>query len=64
MARDRTSRIITSPAEMRAIVRWGEQYGSTGEHCPAYQQANLVILPQEAALEFAAFCTAIRSPAR
>jgi uncharacterized protein YcsI (UPF0317 family) len=25
--------------------------------CPAYQQANLVILPTEAAAEFAAFCT-------
>jgi uncharacterized protein YcsI (UPF0317 family) len=35
--------------------------GTTGGHCPAYQQANLVILPQEAAVEFAAFCT--RNPA-
>jgi uncharacterized protein YcsI (UPF0317 family) len=31
--------------------------GSTGGQCPAYQQANLVILPKEAAVEFAAFCT-------
>ena len=28
-----------------------------GGQCPAHQQVNLVILPQEAAAEFAAFCT-------
>jgi len=49
--------IITVPAEMRSAARRGEWRGSTGGHCPAHQQANLVILPQEAALEFAAFCT-------
>ena len=53
----RTSQVISSPAEMRAAARRGEWHGSTGGNCPAYQQANLVILPQEAALEFAAFCT-------
>ena len=52
-----TSRVITSPAEMRATARRGAWRGSTGGHCPAYQQANLVILPKEAAAEFAAFCT-------
>jgi uncharacterized protein YcsI (UPF0317 family) len=41
--------------------RRGAWRGTTGGHCPAYQQANLVILPQEAAVEFAAFCT--RNPA-
>jgi len=56
MGEGRTSQ-ITSPAEMRAAARRGEWHGSTGGQCPAYQQANLVILPQEAALEFAAFCT-------
>jgi uncharacterized protein YcsI (UPF0317 family) len=45
------------PAEMRAAARRGEWHGSTGGQCPAHQQANLVILPQEAAVEFAAFCT-------
>jgi uncharacterized protein YcsI (UPF0317 family) len=40
---------------MRSAARHGEWRGSTGGHCPAYQQANLV--PKEAALEFAAFCT-------
>jgi uncharacterized protein YcsI (UPF0317 family) len=49
MGRDRTARIITSPAEMRAEPRRGEWRGSTGGRCPAYQQANLVILPKEAA---------------
>jgi uncharacterized protein YcsI (UPF0317 family) len=42
---------------MRAAARRGEWRGTTGGQCPAYQQANLVILPQEAAAEFAAFCT-------
>jgi uncharacterized protein YcsI (UPF0317 family) len=42
---------------MRAAARRGEWRGTTGGHCPAYQQANLVILPKEAAVEFAAFCT-------
>ena len=42
---------------MRTAARRGEWQGSTGGHCPAYQQANLVILPEEAAAEFAAFCT-------
>jgi uncharacterized protein YcsI (UPF0317 family) len=57
MDRHRTSPVITSPAEMRAAARRGEWRGSTGGQCPAYQQANLVILPKEAAVEFAAFCT-------
>jgi uncharacterized protein YcsI (UPF0317 family) len=52
-----SSRVIASPAEMRAIARRGEWRGSTGGQCSAYQQANLVILPQAAAVEFAAFCT-------
>jgi uncharacterized protein YcsI (UPF0317 family) len=57
MGPDRASRVLTSPAEMRAAARRGEWHGSTGGHCPAYQQANLVVLPEEAAAEFAAFCT-------
>jgi uncharacterized protein YcsI (UPF0317 family) len=51
------ARVTTSPTEMRAAARLGEWRGSTGGHCPAYQQANLGILPKEAAAEFAAFCT-------
>jgi uncharacterized protein YcsI (UPF0317 family) len=49
--------IVTSPADLRAAARRGEWRGTTGGHCPAYRQANVVILPQEAAAEFAAFCT-------
>src|SRR5215475_4842083 len=57
MERHRNAQIITSPAAMRAAARRGEWHGSTGGQCAAYQQANLVILPKEAAVEFAAFCT-------
>ena len=59
MGRHRQCQVITSPAEMRAAARRGEWRGSTGGQCAAYQQANLVILPKEAAVEFAAFCAAI-----
>ena len=47
MDRHRTFPVITSPAEMRAAARRGEWRGSTGgRQCPAYQQANLIILPK------------------
>lgn len=52
---------LESAAELRAAARRGAWHGTTGGHCPANQQANLVILPGEAAVEFAAFCT--RNPA-
>ena len=52
-----THEVVALPAEMRAIARRGEWRGSTGGQCPAYQQANLVILPKEAVAEAAAFCT-------
>jgi uncharacterized protein YcsI (UPF0317 family) len=48
---------MISAADLRAAARRGEWRGTTGGHCPAFQQANVVILPQEAAAEFAAFCT-------
>ncbi len=51
------ARIVKSAAEMRALARRHEWHGTTAGHCSAYQQANLVILPGEAAAEFAAFCT-------
>ena len=53
---------LTSAAELRAAARRGTWRGTTGGHCPANQQANLVILPQEAAVEFAAFCTRNPTP--
>ncbi len=37
--------MMTSAAELRAAARRGAWHGTTGGHCPAYQQANLVILP-------------------
>ena len=55
-------RVITAAADVRAAARRGTWRGTTGGHCPAYQQANLVILPQEAAVEFAAFCTRNPTP--
>jgi uncharacterized protein YcsI (UPF0317 family) len=51
------ARIVTSAAEMRTLARRGEWQGTTAGHCSAYQQANMAILPREAAAEFAAFCT-------
>ena len=48
---------LTSAAELRAAARRGEWRGTTAGHCPANQQANLVFLPMEEAVEFAAFCT-------
>jgi uncharacterized protein YcsI (UPF0317 family) len=54
--------VITSAAALRAAARRGTWRGTTGGHCPAYQQANLVILPQKAAVEFAAFCTRNPTP--
>jgi len=67
MGRHRTARIITSPAEMRAAARRGEWHATTGGQCPAYQQANLVILSEEAAAESlfpSTVCPVSRSPRR
>lgn len=52
----------TSPAELRLAARRGEWHGTTAGHCAAYQQANLVVVPNEAAAEFAAFCTRNPTP--
>lgn len=46
-----------SPAALRAAARRGDWRGTTAGHCPGHQQANVVILPRDAAIEFAAFCT-------
>jgi uncharacterized protein YcsI (UPF0317 family) len=53
---------MTSAADVRAAARRGEWRGTTAGHCPANQQANLVILPLEVAVEFAAFCTRNPTP--
>ncbi len=47
----------TVPAAFRALARRGQWVGSTAGQCPAYQQANLVLLPAGLAIDFAAFCT-------
>jgi len=52
----------TSPAELRLAARRGEWHGTTAGHCAAYQQANLVIVPNEVAAEFASFCTRNPTP--
>jgi len=49
--------MMTSAADLRAAARRGEWRGTTAGHCPAFQQVNLAILPNEAAAEFASFCT-------
>lgn len=49
--------VTHSAAELRAAARRGEWRGTTAGHCPGEQQANVVILPRDAAIEFAAFCT-------
>jgi len=53
---------MTSAADMRAAARRGEWHGTTAGQCPACQQANLVILPMDAAVDFAAFCTRNPTP--
>src|SRR2546425_11168769 len=55
-------RVMTAAADVRVAARRGAWRGTTGGHCPAYQRATLVILPQEAAVEFAAFCTRNPTP--
>jgi uncharacterized protein YcsI (UPF0317 family) len=54
--------MMVSAAELRAIARQGAWRGTTAGHCPAFQQANVVILPRESAAEFAAFCTRNPTP--
>ena len=53
---------LMTAADLRAAARRDEWCGTTAGHAPACQQANLVILPMEAAVEFAAFCTRNPTP--
>ncbi|HPJ57160.1 MAG TPA: putative hydro-lyase [Kiritimatiellia bacterium] len=50
-----------SPAEARARIRRGEWTGPTALLAPGFVQANLVIVPRDAARDFLAFCQ--RNPA-
>ena len=45
-----------SPADFRHAVSLGLHRGNTSGYCPGYVQCNLVILPNEAALDFKHFC--------
>ena len=44
------------PATVRAAIRGGTYTGHTAGLCPGYLQANLVILPERAALDFMRYC--------
>ena len=51
---------MKNPKEFRNQVRRGQWDDQTVGLCPGFVQANLVILPKEYAVDFAAFC--IRNP--
>lgn len=46
----------SSPSEFRQGCKLGTFSATTGGACPGYAQANLVILPQKAAADFANLC--------
>jgi len=48
--------VYATPRELRAAIRAGQFAGPTAGQAPGYAQANLVIVPAEAADEFAEFC--------
>lgn len=56
MTQSRTPLQTLSPAALRARIRRGEWTGPTAGLAPGYTQANLVVLPQDVAEEFAEFC--------
>lgn len=49
--------VSSNPSEFRRLCRTGDVSGQTGGYCPGYAQANLVILPAEAAADFADLCS-------
>jgi uncharacterized protein YcsI (UPF0317 family) len=51
-----TRDVLQSPRQVRAACRSGEWRGQTSGLAPRFAQANLVILPQRDAEEFAEFC--------
>ena len=48
--------MYSNPAELRAAVRRGGFTGQTSGQCAGFVQANVVILPEEYADDFATFC--------
>jgi uncharacterized protein YcsI (UPF0317 family) len=52
----RAATIYASPAELRGAIRAGRFTGPTAGQAPGYVQANLVVVPADAADEFDEFC--------
>jgi uncharacterized protein YcsI (UPF0317 family) len=57
---DQNSRPQKTGAEARMAIRAGDWQGPTAGLAPGFEQANLVVIPQEYAFDFARFC--IRNP--
>ncbi|MDT5018272.1 MAG: hypothetical protein QOD39_4432 [Mycobacterium sp.] len=55
-----TLRLAESAADARTRIRAGEHTGPTSGLAPGFAQANLVVLPADAALDFVRFC--VRNP--
>ena len=43
------------PADVRQLIREGKLTGQTSGMCDGYAQANLVVLPRDAAYDFLLF---------
>jgi uncharacterized protein YcsI (UPF0317 family) len=52
----RSSEVFETPRELRLAIREGRFTGPTAGYAAGYVQTNLVVLPEEAAGEFAEFC--------
>ncbi|HLM24921.1 MAG TPA: putative hydro-lyase, partial [Pyrinomonadaceae bacterium] len=52
----RPATLSLSPREARLLFRTGQYTGYTSSFCEGYTQANLCILPQKYALDFASYC--------
>jgi uncharacterized protein YcsI (UPF0317 family) len=50
--------VTASPAEVRAAARAGRWRGTTRDAAPGYLQCNLVVLPEDWAEDFGAWCAA------
>src|ERR1700754_4743110 len=53
-----------SPSEVRAAIRRGEHDAPTAGLAPEVTQADLVVLPEAAPLEFLRFCLRTAKPCR
>lgn len=56
MTAQRKNLALTTPAQIRALIRAGEWTGQTAGLAGGHVQANLVILPMEDAEDFRVFC--------